>query len=117
MSYSGKNVALHPEGVDRNRALPELRRRRLVALHPEGVDRNSLEIYLITHPLLVALHPEGVDRNSARRGRQMDDLIVALHPEGVDRNIAITPKGYTVVMSPSTRRAWIEIRRSRPARN
>ena len=33
-----------------------------VALHPEGVDRNVIgSFYLYT--LLVALHPEGVDRN------------------------------------------------------
>ena len=35
-------VALHPEGVDRNRLL-EMFTRRIwrVALHPEGVDRNN----------------------------------------------------------------------------
>ena len=80
-----------------------------VALHPEGVDRNALQMIgtLATgmspstrrawieiegvyqsaagHP--VALHPEGVDRNcfppKPLRKRQR----VALHPEGVDRNL------------------------------
>ena len=35
-----KQVALHPEGVDRNlnKMLEELE--KMVALHPEGVDRN-----------------------------------------------------------------------------
>ena len=33
-----------------------------VALHPEGVDRN-VKIYRETYLESVALHPEGVDRN------------------------------------------------------
>ena len=34
-------VALHPEGVDRNRATRHTRLSlEIVALHPEGVDRN-----------------------------------------------------------------------------
>ena len=33
-----------------------------VALHPEGVDRN-LYILVISEKYAVALHPEGVDRN------------------------------------------------------
>ena len=36
-------------------------------------------------------------------------MIVALHPEGVDRNIVPDTALYSHVMSPSTRRAWIEI--------
>ena len=34
----------------------------LVALHPEGVDRNKIagDVFIEIH---VALHPEGVDRN------------------------------------------------------
>ena len=35
----------------------------LVALHPEGVDRNKVG-YLCGEPIQVALHPEGVDRNT-----------------------------------------------------
>ena len=34
-------VALHPEGVDRNLVMKYMLARNLVALHPEGVDRNS----------------------------------------------------------------------------
>ena len=57
---------------------------------------------------LVALHPEGVDRNLACR------LLfwvseVALHPEGVDRNWSAGISIMIAPMSPSTRRAWIEI--------
>ena len=34
------NVALHPEGVDRNHIHADLAQFVKVALHPEGVDRN-----------------------------------------------------------------------------
>ena len=34
-----------------------------VALHPEGVDRNCLICFWYINKLEVALHPEGVDRN------------------------------------------------------
>ena len=40
----------------------------MVALHPEGVDRNKIN----GKPMLapdVALHPEGVDRNRINKGR------------------------------------------------
>ena len=35
-------VALHPEGVDRNSAVTNRSGLNMVALHPEGVDRNYL---------------------------------------------------------------------------
>ena len=84
--------------------------RRDVALHPEGVDRNSL--YAATYAtaaaspstrrawieitreaeletaINVALHPEGVDRNLSVRCHCLIHAHVALHPEGVDRNAA-----------------------------
>ena len=34
---------------------------------------------------------------------------ISLHPEGVDRNLAEYTHEYIRLMSPSTRRAWIEI--------
>ena len=34
-----------------------------VALHPEGVDRNRFTYRVIVATVTVALHPEGVDRN------------------------------------------------------
>ena len=103
-------VALHPEGVDRNicchfssSVLP------LVALHPEGVDRNCaasrsqlsgtrspstrrawIEITAHRLPIFrfgVALHPEGVDRNTGDVYAAYMAQNVALHPEGVDRNV------------------------------
>ena len=36
--------------------------------------------------------------------------MVALHPEGVDRNPSLASNVPTMSRSPSTRRAWIEIR-------
>ena len=56
----------------------------------------------------VALHPEGVDRNSC--AVHLEDVAgVALHPEGVDRNNTSAELFVSVLTSPSTRRAWIEI--------
>ena len=78
----------------------------LVALHPEGVDRNRGDV-LAAYLAMVALHPEGVDRNGARtkanRGAR-----VALHPEGVDRNPDHPFKVRDDEESPSTRRARVE---------
>ena len=82
---STARVALHPEGVDRNRHIEQSAKNGTVALHPEGVDRNLGDV-LAAYLALVALHPEGVDRN--------------------------TNVKYTIIRkkeSPSTRRAWIEI--------
>ena len=56
-----------------------------VALHPEGVDRNS-SILLTFEAVPVALHPEGVDRNCSI-SVTLPGSSVALHPEGVDRNV------------------------------
>ena len=102
-------VALHPEGVDRN-LLPCLNTCLVfeVALHPEGVDRN---IYADTDSLHldVALHPEGVDRNRSCPTCRILNPRVALHPEGVDRNISELYNRTCKTVSPSTRRAWIEI--------
>ena len=58
----------------------------------------------------VALHPEGVDRNEVCARRVTMPSGVALHPEGVDRNIKALIMSPRPGPSPSTRRAWIEIR-------
>ena len=58
--------------------------------------------------VLVALHPEGVDRNNMSEAELLGH-IVALHPEGVDRNELRVVGVYDVLVSPSTRRAWIDI--------
>ena len=87
--YYGTPVALHPEGVDRN----------TLTLDPERIDR------------YVALHPEGVDRNTFTLDPERIDRYVALHPEGVDRNCLGGNGDSCLLLSPSTRRAWIEIPR------
>ena len=57
------DVALHPEGVDRNGVfVPNGAFWSVVALHPEGVGRN-LGAFAVQEAPMVALHPEGVDRN------------------------------------------------------
>ena len=82
-------------------------RERLVALHTEGVDRNQ-SAPGNAQPLGVALHTEGVDRNNPVY-RTWCVLLVALHTEGVDRNLDLNNGSPLSGMSPSTRRAWIEI--------
>ena len=57
----------------------------------------------------VALHPEGVDRNTQSCKSLYALCKVALHPEGVDRNNPSRTTTATKRLSPSTRRAWIEI--------
>ena len=44
-----------------------------------------------------------------KQTKTLSVFAVALHPEGVDRNDDILGDELTVLMSPSTRRAWIEI--------
>ena len=79
-----------------------------VALHPEGVDRNPAQT-AAAPAFRVALHPEGVDRNNLIKVFISIFAEVALHPEGVDRNILICILRPLYMLSPSTRRAWIEI--------
>ena len=80
-----QNVALHPEGVDRNPNLYDIPLDPEVALHPEGVDRNE-----------VLPPPYNYDNASPSTRRAWIEITmnikreartqVALHPEGVDRN-------------------------------
>ena len=132
MSKTYTTVALLAEGVDRNFQRQHSTNTLFhVALLAEGVDRNPksekfamaadmspssrrawIEMacwFRCTPALRVALLAEGVDRNN-------DELIddkhhtVALLAEGVDRNV-LGYKGYLqLALSPSSRRAWIEIR-------
>ena len=83
---SASEVALHPEGVDRN--LDKLAVFELIPRSPstrrawiEMVDRGQHIIRIA-----VALHPEGVDRNVKTITEWSPPFAVALHPEGVDRN-------------------------------
>ena len=61
---------------------------------------------------LVALLTEGVDRNTAACVDLIGQVIVALLTEGVDRNNAESVAEGIANLSPSSRRAWIEIRKS-----
>ena len=60
----------------------------------------------------VALLAEGVDRNYKRKSGQDLMQTVALLAEGVDRNHRRTWSTSTPTSSPSSRRAWIEMRLS-----
>ena len=81
---------------------------KLVALLAEGVDRNSLRTCGKPRSSLVALLAEGVDRNAkVREGLLSSD--VALLAEGVDRNYCSVGVPARIALSPSSRRAWIEI--------
>ena len=84
-----KHVALLAEGVDRNCTAASLMMVSAVALLAEGVDRNSAPLWLSTAALTVALLAEGVDRNSFKAMVEADRR-----------------------RSPSSRRAWIEIRKN-----
>ena len=78
-----------------------------VALRKEGVDRNMM-VLGIARSALVALRKEGVDRNK-RTVAHIPHALVALRKEGVDRNQDGMNKKQTLAVSPSARRAWIEI--------
>ena len=82
--------------------------RSLVALLAEGVDRNYLgdKLYRVTRT--VALLAEGVDRNKIKSSAGSAQT-VALLAEGVDRNCQKPERCRLEVVSPSSRRAWIEI--------
>ena len=84
--------------------------RAAVALLTEGVDRNKLPSVLYADVIQVALLTEGVDRNIIQIGHMVPPR-VALLTEGVDRNKLKTNNKTIAGLSPSSRRAWIEIRR------
>ena len=107
-------VALLAEGVDRNVLAVLQSVLKVVALLAEGVDRNGAILADFIVFLRVALLAEGVDRNTSWRCTPTGLASVALLAEGVDRNflaIAVPP---FLELSPSSRRAWIEIRKQRP---
>ena len=104
-------VALHPEGVDRNLLLVQ----HVILRHKSPSTRRAwIEIFVKSSKCCsmcaVALHPEGVDRNHVLKSLLVFVVYVALHPEGVDRNIQFVCNVWRVCLSPSTRRAWIEIK-------
>ena len=59
--------------------------------------------------LAVALREEGVDRNLHDKDAAPGKLVVALREEGVDRNSSWASNITSFAMSPSARRAWIEM--------
>ena len=81
-----------------------------VALLAEGVDRNPTKKYIIIFLSVVALLAEGVDRNRKQIVRHISVRKVALLAEGVDRNASPVQPRRMVGRSPSSQRAWIEIK-------
>ena len=61
-----------------------------------------------SHDAHVALLTEGVDRNKIAR-EKIKMMLVALLTEGVDRNMSMRSAFMVPRLSPSSRRAWIEI--------
>ena len=80
-----------------------------VALLAEGVDRNFASSGM-NDVDEVALLAEGVDRNRLY-GEGIRLTAVALLAEGVDRNFRPRALSCPEIVSPSSRRAWIEIAR------
>ena len=78
-----------------------------VALLAEGVDRNTSGVSAVVD-WFVALLAEGVDRNLNSLNIAPGSK-VALLAEGVDRNLWENVKFDPDDLSPSSRRAWIEI--------
>ena len=110
------SVALLAEGVDRNSFHDGRWPGARVALLAEGVDRNKTRNADIFATLPVALLAEGVDRNWKIRSGNTARLNVALLAEGVDRNTSDFDFSTVDSMSPSSRRAWIEIVQGRSGR-
>ena len=106
-----RRVALLAEGVDRNiLGVPE----GLLVLKSPSSRRVWIEISRcrsVPSTLCVALLAEGVDRNRHIPGTIPIDN-VALLAEGVDRNTFKDSIHSAVYASPSSRRAWIEIKLS-----
>ena len=107
-------VALLAEGVDRNTIATS--KTGCVQASPSS-RRAWIEITVFS-PLRifshVALLAEGVDRNFSGRFVSPERQ-VALLAEGVDRNRKPARPLYGLTPSPSSRRAWIEIRRYNPS--
>ena len=72
------------------------------------MDRNK-EINALFNSIRVALLAEGVDRNLKKK-EQEPTPAVALLAEGVDRNMSAMANQVATGVSPSSRRAWIEIK-------
>ena len=73
------------------------------------MDRNKSADYIPQKEWKVALLAEGVDRNVPHPCGDMERGQVALLAEGVDRNKVAFQLVNVQRVSPSSRRAWIEI--------
>ena len=82
---------------------------RPVALLAEGVGRNCPWCCRPLTDAAVALLAEGVGRNGYGAAQRAIDRAVALLAEGVGRNAADTSTLGALSLSPSSRRAWVEI--------
>ena len=102
-------VALLAEGVDRNNMLDESIRGAIVALLAEGVDRNLVGTNLLKKRHLVALLAEGVDRNCTVAGLRLLKILSPSSRRAWIEIQAVQPQFFRALMSPSSRRAWIEI--------
>ena len=73
------------------------------------MDRNNSDPKLKEQLKEVALLAEGVDRNAEFEVLPDGQKKVALLAEGVDRNQGLKKTLVCGILSPSSRRAWIEI--------
>ena len=102
-------VALYAEGVGRN--FTKIRVYGLEGWSP-STRRAWVEIRdraIEDWNTRVALYAEGVGRNAEELGK-MIGAVVALYAVGVGRNTTLSAQPAAVQPSPSTRRAWVEIR-------
>ena len=109
MFFSVFAVALLAEGVDRNKISTALPPMFTVALLAEGVDRNISPARTLARCGNVALLAEGVDRNMFQGETRLENRV-----SPSSRRAWIEIPGQRQVQdacqSPSSRRAWIEIR-------
>ena len=104
-----RKVALLAEGVDRNPLCghPRGRRKRSPSSRRAWIEIDN--VHVLFPPVEVALLAEGVDRNLTFGHGITPFRMVALLAEGVDRNLLLGIISGRLEMSPSSRRAWIEI--------
>ena len=102
-------VALLAEGVDRNWSYLEYEGHKPWSPSSRRAWIEMMSCQRLCILLVVALLAEGVDRNFLLRFLFLCPLRVALLAEGVDRNHVLKYISSVSSVSPSSRRAWIEI--------
>ena len=68
-----------------------------------------MSAYVAHRKFSVALLAEGVGRNILRTDDWARPITVALLAEGVGRNAILLTAAASIILSPSSRRAWVEI--------